>query len=161
MSGGLGRRTGGEEGRDGGKKGKERSRAHPLSATPPSHNPLLLAWVRLSAYRVTEGRLLTHSPTEHTQATISNTLWITEEELCHTLRTHSLLSVTFYQKADRNAQTHRQRTLQNTSIHIINSPVWIALCSALCRVCLGLPAHFGTAAKREGEKKEGRRWGGE
>lgn len=43
VSGGLGRRTGGEEGRDGGKKGKERSRAHPLSATPPSHNPLLLA----------------------------------------------------------------------------------------------------------------------
>lgn len=43
VSGGLGRRTGGEEGRDGGKKGKERSRAHPLRATPPSHNPLLLA----------------------------------------------------------------------------------------------------------------------
>ncbi|GLD46142.1 transcriptional enhancer factor TEF-5-like protein [Lates japonicus] len=43
VSGGLGRRTGGEEGRDGGKKGKERSRAHPLRATPPAHNPLLLA----------------------------------------------------------------------------------------------------------------------
>lgn len=42
VSGGLGRTTGGEEGRDGGKKGKE-SRAHPPRSTPPSHNPLLLA----------------------------------------------------------------------------------------------------------------------
>lgn len=40
---GWARRTGGEEGRDGGKKGNERSRAHPLRATPLSHNPLLLA----------------------------------------------------------------------------------------------------------------------
>lgn len=81
VSGGLGRTTDGEEGRDGGKKGKERSRAHPLRATPPSHNPLLLAWVRLSVHEVTEGRLLTHSHCDthakrkyiHTQTTISNT----------------------------------------------------------------------------------------
>lgn len=83
VSGGLGRRTEGEEGRDGGKKGKERSRAHPLRATPPSHNPLLLAWVRLSIHRVTQGRLLTRSTvthTKHTQTIVSNTPGTTRRE---------------------------------------------------------------------------------
>lgn len=155
MNGGLGRRTGGEEGRDGGKKGKERSRAHPLGATPPFHNPLLLAWARLSVHRVTETSAHIQLYNTHTQATVSNTLPTTKsEKLQHrlTIDLHCLwlrMTETETNKEARDISKHKHTHNQFASLRF-------ALCSALCCVCLGPPAHFGTAARREGEKKEGR-----
>lgn len=56
-------------------------------------------------------------------------------------------------KTKTNAQTGRHFKHKHT--HNQFASLWITLCSALCCVCLGPPAHFGTAAKREGVKVEG------
>lgn len=47
--------------------------------------------------------------------------------------------------------------LERRHTHNQLASLWIALCSALCCVCLCPPAHFGTTAKSEGEKREGGR----
>lgn len=69
-------------------------------------------------------------------------------------------------KTETNAQTDRQRTLQNTNIHIINSPAFgspSALpCAVFASVCLPTLALLprGKGRKRRGgggtQKEEGR-----
>lgn len=47
----------------------------------------------------------------------------------------------------------QEGALERKHTHNQLASLWIALCSALC-VCLCPPAHFGTTAKSEGEKRE-------
>lgn len=103
-------------------------------------------------------RLLTHSSITHTSHSIKHTVHNKKRKA--PTQTHNrlaLLAVAY----DKNEDTHANKDTQDSSKHKHThnqfASLWIALCSALCCVCLGPPAHFGTAAKREGEKKEGRR----
>ena len=100
----------------------------------------------------------THTYKKHTQATVSNTLWTRKrDQLQNRLAVTHTLTVAYDHNGDKrtNAQTQDSSKHKHTQNQFAS--LCIALCSALCCVCLGPPAHFGTAAKREGEKKEGRR----
>lgn len=78
--------------------------------------------------------------------------------MANSQRKIALLAVTGDKKWNAaHEQADGQDAFKHKHTHNQFASLWIALCSALRCVCLGPPAHFGTAAKREGEKR--RRWG--
>lgn len=58
--------------------------------------------------------------------------------------------------ADTQSKREREDRPKHKHTHDQFASFWFALCSALWYICYGLPAHFGTSAKREAEKREGR-----
>lgn len=128
VSGGPGCRTGAEEGRDGGKKGKERNRrAHPLKSYTPFPQspppPGVSASVRA---RVPQGRLTSYHQSHNT--------------LKHNKKTQLILTWTCSSFWSHNHRLIDSRCclgqVQNTSVSPAYVMLRFALCALPCVCCL-------------------------
>lgn len=103
---------------------------------------------------VTERRLHTHTHTalQHTLTRISNSAQQNKKPYqSDPQQTHN--TCTYVWPKPRLTLLHKDGPKHKCARDELAS-LWIALCSALWCVRLALPAHFGTTAKREGEKRE-------